>query len=198
MSRLWLMGFSVFVVLSGTAVAQQKLYRWTDADGRVFYTDRVPPGEARNVERKALGDRPGSGSLPYDLQRAMKLFPVTVYASDCGTPCDSARKLLESRGVPYTEKDARDPVVQAEIRGRTGSSSVEVPILIVGQSVTRGWEAGQWNAALDAADYPRASRLPPGVQARSATGSAVGAPGASASGNPAGTAATAERPTSPK
>lgn len=146
--------------------AQQKLYRWVDANGQVQYTDKPPPNDARQVEQKTLGYPAGDGPLPYDLQQAMKLFPVTLFASNCGEPCDRARKLLETRGVPYTEKDASDPVVQAELRKATNSGSIEVPVLMVGRSVTRGWEEGQWNAALDAANYPRSSKLPPRTKAR--------------------------------
>lgn len=161
----WIVGLGAALV-AAPALAQQKLYRWTDAAGQVFYTDKPPPTEARQVEQKKLGSRAGSGPLPYDLQQAMKLFPVTVYASDCGDPCTKARKLLETRGVPFTEKNAGDPMVQGELRKLTGSDSVEVPILVVGRSITRGWEEGQWHSALDAANYPRSSKLPPKTKAR--------------------------------
>ncbi|MBK8015785.1 MAG: DUF4124 domain-containing protein [Betaproteobacteria bacterium] len=141
--------------------AQQKLYRWTDASGQVFYTDKPPPTSARSVEEKKLGDKAGSGPLPYALQRAVRAFPVTLFTADCGDACTSARKFLESRGVPFTEKNARTAEVQAEVKKLTGSEEVEVPMLMVGRSLTRGWEEGQWNAALDAANYPRTSLLPP-------------------------------------
>jgi len=166
------------------AHGQQKLYRWVDANGQVQYTDKPPPKEARQVEQKKLGNRAGDGPLPYDLQQAMKLFPVTVFASNCGEPCDKGRKLLETRGVPYTEKDASDPVVQAELRKATGSASVEVPVLMVGRSVTRGWEEGQWNAALDAANYPRSSKLPPKTKVRQ-TAAAPDSKGEKSDGGPA-------------
>jgi len=139
------------------ADADQKLYRWTDANGRVFYTDKPPPGDARNVERKSLGDRAGSGPLPYATQMAAKSFPVTLYTSDCGEACDEGRKLLETRGVPYSEKAARDQNVQAELLKLTGGSSVEVPVLVVGRTIVRGWEATQWHSTLDAAGYPKSS-----------------------------------------
>lgn len=188
MRRLASIGLAILMAVTGGVVhAQQKLYRWTDAEGRVFYTDKPPPKDARNVERKALGDRAGSGPLPYDLRQAMKLFPVVVYASGCGAPCDQGRQLLQARGVPFTEKDATDPVVQAEIKKLTGADAIEVPILVVGRSVTRGWERSQWNAALDAANYPKSSRLPPNAPAASKAekkDAAPPAPAASAGGAP--------------
>jgi len=148
------------LAIAAGADADQKLYRWTDANGRVFYTDTPPPGDARNVEKKSLGDRAGSGSLPYATQMAAKNFPVTLYISDCGEACDEGRKLLDARGVPFAEKAARDQSVQTELLKLIGGTSVEVPVLVVGRTVVRGWEATQWHSTLDAAGYPKASAIP--------------------------------------
>jgi len=150
------LGVTACLVAAG-AGADQKLYRWTDANGRVFYTDTPPPGDARNVERKSLGDRAGSGPLPYATQMAAKNFPVTLYISDCGEACDEGRKLLDARGVPYAEKVARDQNIQAELLKLTGGTSVEVPVLVVGRTIVRGWEATQWHSTLDAAGYPKSA-----------------------------------------
>lgn len=154
---------AVLCLAVGGAFAGQKLYRWTDADGQVYYTDKPPPRDARQVEQKKLGDRAGSGPLPYGLQQAVKNFPVTVFTSNCGEACDAARRLLAKRGVPHSEKNARDALVQADMKKLTGSGVVEVPVLVVGRNVVRGWEEGQWNAALDAAGYPQSSVLPKGA-----------------------------------
>jgi hypothetical protein len=151
---------TALLAVAAGADADQKLYRWTDANGRVFYTDTPPPGDARNVETKSLGDRAGSGPLPYATQMAVKSFPVTLYTSDCGEACDEGRKLLDARGVPYAEKAARDQGVQAELLKLTGGTSVEVPVLVVGRTIVRGWEATQWHSTLDAAGYPKSSPSP--------------------------------------
>ena len=134
--------------------AGQKLYRWVDADGRVYYTDKPPPGTAREVEKKSLGDKPGTTGLPYAVQRAMKAFPVTLYSSDCGAPCAAGRRLLEQRRIPFTDKDARDPAVQAEMKKLLATEELDVPVLLVGRTPNRGWQENQWNSALDAAGYP--------------------------------------------
>lgn len=152
--------FAVLCLAAGGASAGQQMYRWTGADGRVYYTDKPPPPDAKAVERKKLGDRSGSGPLPYALRQAVQAFPVTLFTTDCGGACDSGRQLLEGRGVPFTEKNAREEAAQAELRKLTGADAIDVPVLIVGKTVVRGWEAGQWNAALDAADYPKSSVLP--------------------------------------
>jgi glutaredoxin len=135
--------------------AGQKLYRWVDPDGRIHYTDKPPPGTARAVEKKSLGDAPGTTGLPYAVQRAMKAFPVTLYSSDCGQPCTSGRRLLQQRQIPFTDKDARDPAVQAEMKKLLATEELDVPILFVGRTPNRGWQESQWNSALDAAGYPK-------------------------------------------
>jgi glutaredoxin len=168
---------NAFVVLcvtaflaSTAAYADQALYRWTDQNGRVFYTDKPPPGDARNVERKQLGDRAGTGPLPYATQMAAKAFPVTLYTSDCGEACESGRRLLEERGVPFAEKAARDAAVQTELLKLVGGTTVEVPVLVVGRTIVRGWEATQWHSTLDAAGYPKSSAGPrPATPARRTT-----------------------------
>jgi len=45
--------------------------------------------------------------------------------------------------------------VQADLKKATGSQDVDVPVLQVGRNVVKGWEAAQWNNALDAAGYPK-------------------------------------------
>lgn len=150
----------VVAICASVAEAQQKLYRWTDASGRVHYTDAPPPGDARGVEQKKLGMRAGTGPLPYETQLAMRTFPVVLFTTDCGKSCAEARALLDKRGVPFAERNAQDAAVQAEILKLTGSSTIEVPILMVGKSLTKGWEAGLWDAALDAAGYPKRGASP--------------------------------------
>lgn len=150
----------VFAIIASVDAAQ--LYRWVDADGKVHYTDKPPPKEAKDIEKKRVNTAADAAQLPYAVQQAAKTFPVTLYNANCGGPCDQARALLEKRGVPYTERNAADPEVQAELKKVTGSQDVDVPVLQVGRaSVVKGWESGQWNTALDAAGYPKTAAYKP-------------------------------------
>lgn len=145
------------VLALAMAVSAQaaQLYRWVDADGKVHYTDKPPPKEAKDIEKKRVKTAADAIPMPYALQQAAKTFPVTVYNADCGAPCDQANALIEKRGIPHTARNARDPEVQADLKKVTGSQDVDVPVLQVGRNVVKGWEAGQWNNALDAAGYPK-------------------------------------------
>lgn len=133
-----------------------QLYRWVDASGKVHYTDKLPPPDATGIERKRVNTDTGTPSVPYALQRAMAAYPVTLYTADCGEPCDGARRFLDGWGVPFAERNAREPEANAALKQLVGAS--EVPVLVVGTAVLKGFEANQWTGALDAAGYPR---LPP-------------------------------------
>lgn len=147
-------------LLAGPAAAQ---YKVVGPDGRVTYTDRPPAdGSLRVTEmgrRAPLAPEAGA-ALPADLQRIATRFPVTLFTTENCPPCDSGRTLLQQRGVPYSERQiiSNDDVAALErtIGGRT------VPALTVGGQALRGFSAGDWTSYLDAAGYPRESRLPPG------------------------------------
>jgi glutaredoxin len=145
-----------------------QLYRWTDEAGRVHYTDQPPPPTAKTAETKNLGDKAPDPDAPYPLKQAMKNFPVTLYSIDCGEICTKAAALLNKRGIPYTDRNANEDQAR-EALGKLTEGKLEVPTLVVGKQVLRGFEEGAWHAALDAAGYPKTGILPakePAKQAR--------------------------------
>ena len=139
--------------------AQAQLYRWTDANGKVHYTDMPPPADAKNVQKKAappaVGTEPGpAGQQPYALQQAVKNFPVTVYTSkDCGDPCKKGLDHLKKRGVPFSEKVVGNQNEIDELTKLAGKP--RVPVLVVGITVQKDYEEQAWNEALDSAGYPK-------------------------------------------
>jgi glutaredoxin len=84
----------------------------------------------------------------------MRNFPVTIYTADnCKEPCAEARKLLQSRGVPFREVAVTDEKTREDLKKVSGGE--EVPVMTVGRSVTKGFGIDSWHIALDAAGYPR-------------------------------------------
>jgi glutaredoxin len=164
---------AALVVVVATPAAAQ-MYRWVDKDGRVHYSNSPPPAAARNVEPRNLSPSVvESSQQPYAVQQAVKNFPVVLYThADCKEPCADARKLLASRGVPFREVAVTDEKTQDELKRATGDT--QVPVLMVGKQANRGYESGMWNAALDAAGYPKAGS--PAAQARVAPPPAPEAP----------------------
>ncbi|MBE0624993.1 MAG: glutaredoxin family protein, partial [Burkholderiales bacterium] len=146
-------------------LAQAQLYRWVDENGKVHYSDRVPLSGAKNLQKQAIPAAPGSSPLPYELQQAVKNFPVALYTSEgCKDLCVRARELLNKRGVPYSEHGVVSEADIAELKRLSGGSGV--PVMTVGREVYKGFESGMYKAALDTAGYPANSLLPDSVQAR--------------------------------
>ena len=128
-------------------------YRWEDDKGRVYYSDQPPPPGALNVRRTREYDDVEERSLPHRLQVVVERSPVTLYVTDCGEPCDRARELLIDRGVPHTLLDASEAEVQQELVA-LNNGQLEVPVVLIGKVVVRGFEESQWNSVLDLAGYP--------------------------------------------
>lgn len=150
---------AIGAALALQAAAQSNVYRWTDKDGKVHFSDSPPPDDVKNVTQKRMGDSGmDATALPYETQVAMKRNPVTVYVADKCPPCDSARELLSRRGIPYTERNAQGNRAEADaVKKLTGAT--QVPVLLVGERSVNGWDESAWSAALDAGGYPK-TRLP--------------------------------------
>jgi glutaredoxin len=152
------------LVLLGLAAAlgyaQSNVYKWTDKDGKVHFTDAPPPDDAKDAMQKRMGGGgPEDASLPYATQMAVRRNPVSLFTtSDCGDPCSSARDLLEKRGVPYTEHNPMGSKADLDqLKSLTGE--LFVPTLVVGSTSLKGFDEGRWNSSLDSAGYLR-TKLP--------------------------------------
>ncbi len=149
---------AILVVLGLIATpALPELYKWVDKDGRINYSDTPPPANAKRVEKKRLNDRVAEGEgLSFATQNAMKKHPVYLFATDCGEPCDKAKALLAKRGVPHTLKNPEKNLVDGnELKKLVGA--LEVPALQIGNNGIKGFLESSWNAALDAAGYPKSA-----------------------------------------
>lgn len=161
----------LMALLLGLALPAAALYKVVGPDGRVTYTDRPPTdGGARvsTITRDgAVSETAAPERLPSDLRQVATRYPVTLYiANDC-PPCEAGRELLVQRGVPFSEKRVVSDDDAAALERAIGVRTV--PSLTIGQQVLRGLSQPEWNAYLDAAGYPRESRLPRGWQQPEAT-----------------------------
>lgn len=144
-------------------------YKVVTPDGKVTYTDRPatdPGAQVRPLRRDAspigLTGSPPASTLPVELRPVVARFPVTLYTSGDCAPCDSGRKLLQERGVPYSERSVSSDDDIAALQRLTAGRSV--PALTVGGQALRGFQEADWQGTLDLAGYPRESRLPRGYQ----------------------------------
>ena len=155
------LGRLAIIILFVCAPAAQAQYKWIDSGGQVGYGDKPPP-DAQFVDTMdgfAKGEkRDPQAQLPYQLQRTMKDYPVTLYTmSDCA-PCDAGRSLLKGRAVPFAERTVRTVDDVQALKKLTGSD--KMPAFQVGQRIMTGFNSATWNETLDLAGYPRKSVLP--------------------------------------
>ena len=146
-------------LLSFTCVAAEAgdLYRWVDERGVVSYSDQPPPVSAKKSQKlkgKGKGNVVEVDKESFELKQAKNLSPVTLYTTACGQICDQATDLLKQRGIPYTPKDpSKEPEIAVELKKLTGT--LDVPVIVVGGSHFKGFDAVTWNRLLDAANYPK-------------------------------------------
>lgn len=163
--RWMLPGPGLLCLLLASLSASAQVYKWTDAQGTVHYTDTPPPvRNASQIKTPAPGAASGQTPLPYELARAVKASPVTLYTttqSACAA-CDHGRALLRARGIPYTEKTVNSDEDKEQLRQLTGK--LELPLLAVGSRQIAGFQDAAWQDALNAAAYPRSAQLPRGYQ----------------------------------
>lgn len=181
-------------------------YKVVGPDGKITYTDRPPPaqqGKATPVTPR-VGAAPAAAdaNLPIELRQAAQRYPVTLYgiAASCEL-CTSARQFLRQRGIPFTEKQVTTPDDANELERVTGGR--DVPVLTIGSQTMRGFSSDSWASYLDAAGYPRESKLPSNYQyappapivERTAATPPRPAPDTATPNTPSAPAPTADNPT---
>lgn len=165
------MGIAVVLLAASLPAAAQ--FKVVGPDGRVTYTDRPPPagqGSVTSIGRGSTANSAAQGesvSLPLELRQIASRFPVLLYAGNDCPPCDQSRQWLQQRGIPYTEKRVASDDDAAALDRLVGGRTI--PSLTIGGQALRGFASADWAAYLDAAGYPKESRLPRGWQAPPAT-----------------------------
>jgi glutaredoxin len=153
------------LVLAASVFAQSpQVYRYVDATGRVVYSDRPPPADAKTVQTKRLGANYVETSEPdVAAQTASERFPAVLFTFECGEICTNAESLLNKRGVPFTVIDVqRDEQGMLRMKALTGEE--RAPVLALGDKiVVKGFSDARWQAALDEAGYPKAQGAKRGV-----------------------------------
>jgi glutaredoxin len=185
----WLRWAPLVAMLAVSAAQAQ--YKVIGADGKVTYTDRPPAASTAKVtslSSRGIASGPTDPTLPLELREPAAKYPVTLYTvTGACEPCQSARQLLRQRGIPYSEKQVQSPEDSEALERLSGGR--DAPTLSIGSQMMRGLAPEVWGSYLDAAGYPRESRLPasyqyaaasPIVERREAT-AAVKPPAAAAS-----------------
>lgn len=162
---------SLLMTLVCTAAQAQAVYRVIGPDGKVTFSDRPPVSAdvapAKAGSTAATGTTAPGAALPYELRQIAGRYPVTLYTSTDCAPCVSARNLLVSRGVPFTERTVS---TNEDIDAlRRLSNSTNLPFGTIGGQQLAGYAEGEWTQYLNAAGYPNQSQLPASYRQPAAT-----------------------------
>jgi glutaredoxin len=145
--------FVALSLLAGVAQADE-YYRSIEGTGKVHYGDKPLPDAADVARLNSLSEPVPDESLPFETRRAQEKSPVTFYiAEGCGDPCKLARKYLNKRGIPYTEKNL---VMAEEIDAfKKASGGDQIPAITIGKNWLVRFSESLWSNALDTAGYPQ-------------------------------------------
>lgn len=135
-----------------------KVYQWRDSNGNVFYSDQPPPNTAVK-ERTIRPNTVSNASAPNSQKNAQSNTPQVVLwiMPQCGTPCDEAVALLDSRKILYDVKTA-DPGKEAtmiEFFSTVGTLQQRPPVLVIGKEIYKEWNSAAWHAAISKAGFAR-------------------------------------------
>lgn len=145
----------LLLILLGMATAAfaGKVYIYKDASGKTVYSDLPPQGGADYQQKRLGANVIDTSGYPYEVQQAIKNFPVTLWGTTCGPVCDQAKALLEKRGIPFEGKDPAASAAALEAF-KTLSGGNTIPVLQIGSRQLKSFDAASWNSALTAAGYP--------------------------------------------
>ncbi|MCY1167925.1 MAG: DUF4124 domain-containing protein [Pseudomonadota bacterium] len=148
--------------LLATAAQAQQVYRIVGPDGKITFSDQ-PPSPASNAKvtsgtGSAGGGAANNSALPFELRQIASKYPVTLYTGENCGPCVSARSMLITRGVPFTEKTVITNDDTQALQRISGDNSL--PFATIGGQQLKGFSDSEWTQFLNAAGYPAASVLP--------------------------------------
>ena len=177
------------------AANAQQVYRIVGPDGKVSFSDQPPPAASNAKITSSAGSAssgPATVALPFELRQVVNKYPVTLYTGENCGPCATARTLLGSRGIPFSEKTIASPEDVKALQRLSGDTSL--PFATIGGQQLNGFSDAEWTQFLNAAGYPAVSKLPASYRQPAAT--PLVAVAAAPSGEP-GAAASAAAPARP-
>jgi glutaredoxin len=120
--------FLFLVALIMPTLAGADVYKWTDAQGRIHYSDSPPPAvKARQVKVKVNSIQgPAAVSSVGGSAQAKRGDKVRIYTTAWCPSCKKAKAYLAAKGVPYEELDVETSERAGAEFARLGASGVPV------------------------------------------------------------------------
>jgi glutaredoxin len=139
-------------VAACTLPAAAGVYKWTDAQGRVHYSDSPPPDQkAAQVKIKVNSISGPAVVSAFKAGSPAAKERVRIYTTSWCGYCKKAKAQLAARRVPFDEID-----VETSDSGQREFASLGgrgVPVILVGGQRMDGFDAGRLDAMLQTAGY---------------------------------------------
>jgi len=145
--------FLLLVLLITPLLAAAGVYKWTDAQGKVHYSDSPPPetkAQQVNVKINSISG-PAVVSTFRGASTAKSKDKVRLFTTVWCGYCKKAKAHLTAKGVPYDELD-----VESSDHGRSEYAKLGargVPVILVGGQRMDGFDAAGLDAMLGQAGW---------------------------------------------
>ena len=135
----------VLVFLGALADAHAEIYKWTDADGQVQFSDRPPPeGPAEEVRLPPVNTYQGVSIEEFQDMRSErphggKAKKVVMYSAPwCGV-CKQAKQFFQAKGIQIRELNVeKNRMARLEMERMNARG---VPVILVGGKRMNGFSA---------------------------------------------------------
>ncbi len=140
---------AILLALLAFSASAQGVFKWTDAQGVVHFSDRKPADQAVEGVQLEAAPPDAVAAAPEDATVAPAPEPpiqpgpkrrlsITMYSSvDCGY-CARARKYFAGRSLNYAERDISNPQNRALWKQLGGEG---VPLFVINGQVSSGFSA---------------------------------------------------------
>lgn len=130
--------FLLILVLMGafntSALAQ--IYRWTDANGKVHFSDKPPPNQTVQPLQLKINTYE---SVSFDKALFDAGEKVVMYSASWCSYCKIARRYFKDRKIRYTEYDIEKNSRARKQYQKMGGTGV--PVILVGKRRMNGFSA---------------------------------------------------------
>jgi glutaredoxin len=147
-ARVFLL-MSIFIISGWGSVQAGKVYKWTDNDGHVHFSDQ--PVDGVNTEEVRIRSFSGPAQVSQDEgdfgAREVKILTT----SWCGV-CKAAKTYLAAKGIYFSEYDVETSDIGRQEFSRLAGKGV--PIILVGKQRMDGFSASKLDEMLKNVGYP--------------------------------------------
>jgi glutaredoxin len=155
--------YALLLLLSAPVGAE--IYRWTDSDGSVHFSDEKPANPNQAVEQVQLGPvntyaappQVYSNNTPKPASRQPAASnDVVIYTTQRCSVCQQAKQYMNAKGVDYVERDVE---TSAEARRQFAAYGGKgVPLILVGNERMLGFSPEHFDHLLRQAGHPLPTR----------------------------------------